>query len=142
MNISVSLMIDIILAIVIVSMIVAYAISVRHYQRKLFHLLTRLSDDQREQYLQLENQLNLTSKGSLGVGRRLMKAEKRLSQVIERQNEMENHHDTDQLSFNQAAKLLEKGIDLGEVVGKVGITRSEAQLVSLFNKKELETLEE
>jgi len=145
MDISVSLIIDIVLASTIVALFVAvivvYVSSARRCDEKLLTLKNQLIESKNEDIRRLEEQLAMVSKGSLGVGRRLMNAEKRLSQTMERQHEMENR-DTEQLSFNQAAKLLEKGIELNDVVGKVGITRSEAQLVDLFQQKELETLSE
>jgi len=132
--------VDMVLATIIVVLAVCYRLSMRQHEKKMTELMAQLNKAQKEKNQQLEDQLSLISKGSLGVGRRLMSAEKKLNQAVERVYEIENH-DADQLSFDQAAKLLEKGIELNEVVGKVGITRSEANLVNLFQQKELETLD-
>jgi len=141
MDITASQIIDLLLVAVIVMMAVNYRLSMRRYESKTVELIDQLAKVQVVKVKQLEDQLAMVSKGSQGVGRRLMNAEKKLNQTMERQSEMENN-DTEQFSFNQAAKLLEKGIELNDVVGKVGITRSEAKLVDLFHQKEYETLEE
>ena len=141
MDVSVSLIVDIVLASMVVASVMAYVSLARRYDKNLLALKNQLIESKNEDVGKLEEQLAMVSKGSLGVGRRLMNAEKRLNQTMERLHEMENR-DTEQLSFNQAARLLEKGIGLNDVVGKVGITRSEAQLVDLFQQKELETLSE
>ena len=140
MDISASQIIDVLLVAVIVVMAVNYRLSMRRYESKTEELINQLAKTQAVKVKQLEDQLVMVSKGSQGVGRRLMNTEKKLNQTMERQSEMENN-DTEQFSFNQAAKLLEKGIELNDVVGKVGITRSEAKLVDLFQHKEHEPLE-
>ncbi len=80
----------------------------------------------------LNVQVEVLTKGSLGVGKRLMVAEKRLNQTMERQEEIENK-DLEKISFSQAAKLLESGVAINEVVEKVGVSRSEAKLMELFS---------
>ncbi len=143
MDIFASQIIDILLVAIIVMMAVNSRLSMRRYESKTVELideLDQLAKTQAVKVKQLEDQLVMVSKGSQGVGRRLMNTEKKLNQTMERQSEMENN-DTEQFSFNQAAKLLEKGIELNDVVGKVGITRSEAKLVDLFQHKEHESLE-
>ena len=141
MDITASQIIDLLLVAVIVMMAINYRLSMRRYESKTVELIDQLAKAQVVKVKQLEDQLAMVSKGSQGVGRRLMNAEKKLNQTMERQSEMENN-DTEQFSFNQAAKLLEKGIELNDVVGKVGITRSEAKLVDLFQQKEYEALEQ
>ena len=141
MDISASQIIDLLLVTVIVMMAVNHRLSMRRYDNNIVELVGQLEKAQATKVKQLEDQLAMVSKGSQGVGRRLMSTEKKLNQTMERQSEMENN-DTDKFSFNQAAKLLEKGIELDDVVGKVGITRSEAKLVDLFQQKDCATFED
>ncbi len=89
----------------------------------------------------LNQQLALINKGTLGMGKRLMTAEKRLNQTMERQDAMENT-DSEQISFKQAAKLFERGLEMDNVIEKVGITRSEAKLLDMFQQKQAFDLEE
>ena len=70
-----------------------------------------------------------------------MKTEKRLNQTMERQDSLENK-ESEQLSFKQAAKLFERGLEMDNVIEKVGITRSEAKLLDMFQQKQIAELEE
>ncbi|MCG8670944.1 MAG: DUF2802 domain-containing protein [Pseudomonadales bacterium] len=89
----------------------------------------------------LTQQLVMLNKGTLGMGKRLMKTEKRLNQTMERQDSLENK-ESEQLSFKQAAKLFERGLEMDNVIEKVGITRSEAKLLDMFQQKQIAELEE
>ena len=122
---------DFLLCIAVVLLLYRQKKLVKRQEAKLQQLANEINEAHADKTQQLEHQIEIISKGSLGVGRRLMNAEKRLNHTMERQHEMENQ-DTENLSFNQAATLLERGIGLNDVVSKVGITRSEAKLVKLF----------
>ena len=88
----------------------------------------------------LSQQLDMLNKGTLGMGRRLMTAEKRLNQTMERQDNLENR-ESEQVSFKQAAKLFERGVEMDNVIEKVGITRTEAKLLDMIQQKQIEELE-
>ncbi|MDX1693548.1 MAG: DUF2802 domain-containing protein [Ketobacteraceae bacterium] len=89
----------------------------------------------------LAQQFSVLNKGTLGMGKRLMTAEKRLNQTMERQDSLENR-ESEQLSFKQAARLFERGLEMDNVIEKVGITRSEAKLVDMFQQKRIEEFED
>ena len=89
----------------------------------------------------LAQQFTVLNKGTLGMGRRLMTAEKRLNQTMERQDSLENR-ESEQLSFKQAARLFERGLEMDNVIEKVGITRSEAKLVDMFQQKQITEFED
>ncbi|MCG8312866.1 MAG: DUF2802 domain-containing protein [Pseudomonadales bacterium] len=89
----------------------------------------------------LRVQLEMVNKGTIGMGRRLMTTEKRLNQTMERQDTMESKG-SEQLSFKQAARLFERGLEMDNVIEKVGITRSEAKLLDMFQQKQAESLED
>ena len=89
----------------------------------------------------LSQQLSVMNKGTLGMGRRLMTAEKRLNQTMERQDSLENR-ESEQVSFRQAARLFERGLKMDNVIEKVGITRSEAKLVDMFQQKQIAEFED
>lgn len=128
---------DVLLEVALVSTTVLLASVVIYSVRKMAKALQQANQQilqQQNQIDQLQEKIEWISKGALGVGKRLMTAEKRLTQTMERQHEIENK-DSEQMTFNQAAKLLEKGVELNDVVGKVGITRSEAKLVELFHSQ-------
>ena len=70
----------------------------------------------------LTQQLTMLNKGTLGMGKRLMNAEKRLNQTMERQDSLENK-DSEQISYKQAARLFERGLEMDNVIEQAGITR-------------------
>lgn len=125
------------------SICIALCFSVRMLYRKLMALqaesaITRTTLE--KQINDLSQQVAVLSKGSMGVGKRLMVTEKRLNQTMERQEEIENK-DMEKMSFSQAAKLLEKGVEINDIVERVGISRSEAKLVELFKRREMEPVD-
>lgn len=89
----------------------------------------------------LTQQLTMLNKGTLGMGKRLMNTEKRLNQTMERQDSMENK-ESDQISFKQAARLFERGLEMDNVIEQAGITRSEAKLMDMFQQKQIAELED
>lgn len=88
----------------------------------------------------LARQLDMLNKGTLGMGRRLMTAEKRLNQTMERQDSLESR-EFEQRTFKQAAKLFERGLEMDNVIEKVGITRTEAKLLDMIQQKQIEEFE-
>jgi len=136
MDVFVSNWVGLFLVLSVFALCILFAFVVRAHQKTVAHLKQQLEANQEQTQL-LEERLSLSSKGMLGVGRRLIKTEKRLRQTMDRQCELENH-DTENRSLSQISKLLEKGIEFDDVLDKTGVTRSEARLVELFHKKELE----
>lgn len=103
-------------------------------QKKQYQQQLQKSQQLEEQIKALTQQLSMINKGTLGMGKRLMTTEKRLNQTMERQETLENK-EVEQLHFKQAAKLFERGLEMDNVIEKVGITRSEAKLVDMFQQK-------
>lgn len=123
---------------------VAFVVSLIRVNKKLMERLSLQA--KQNQLLEskvdvLTQQLSLLNKGTLGMGKRLMSTEKRLNQTMERQDSMENRS-SEQISFKQAAKLFERGLEVDNVVEKAGITRSEAKLMDMFQQKQAASLED
>ena len=103
----------------------------------LVRLQRRLADQQRnyEALLNvLRNEIRLTNSGAMGMGRRLKQVEQRLNITAEKQLELENR-DPGALAYNQAAKLMEMGADVDDLVGSCGIARPEAELMALLHRE-------
>ncbi|WP_421866673.1 DUF2802 domain-containing protein [Motiliproteus sp.] len=103
----------------------------------LLRLQRRLRDQQRnyEALLNvLRNEIRLTNSGAMGMGRRLKQVEQRLNITAEKQLELENR-DPGALAYNQAAKLMEMGADVDDLVGSCGIARPEAELMALLHRE-------
>lgn len=77
---------------------------------------------------------------AVSVGQRLALAEQRLRQVAQRQDELglrqEHHDDPDARSYDQAAKLLRKGAGVDELMEICGLSRGEAELLTMMNRLE------
>ena len=81
----------------------------------------------------LESKIDFLSTGSLGIGQRLMNAEKRLNQAMEKQNEM-SQGNMDQLFQKQADRVL-KGKQVPDDID-ASLSRSEAKLMALVSKND------
>lgn len=95
----------------------------RHYERQQKALVNVLRGEIR----------SMTS-GSIGMGRRLMDAERRLNITVEKQQELENR-DPGVLAYNQAARLMEMGGNVDDLVKSCGIGRPEAELMALLHRE-------
>lgn len=103
----------------------------------LFRMQRRLRDQQRnyEALLNvLRNEIRITNSGAMGMGRRLKQVEQRLNISVEKQLELENR-DPGTLAYNQAAKLMEMGAEVEDLVSSCGIARPEAELMALLHQE-------
>lgn len=103
----------------------------------LFRLQRKLSVQQRSYQALLNvlrNEIRITNSGAMGMGRRLKQVEQRLSITAEKQLEMENR-DPGAMAYNQAAKLMEMGADVDDLIGSCGIARPEAELMALLHRE-------
>ena len=70
----------------------------------------------------LRNEIRSMTNGSIGMGKRLMAIERKLNITVEKQQELENR-DPGVLAYNQAAKLMEMGASVDDLVRNCGIGR-------------------
>jgi hypothetical protein len=96
---------------------------VRHYERQQAALITVL-----------RNEIRSITSSSIGMGKRLADVEHTLNITVEKQLELENR-DPGELAYNQAAKLMEMGADVDDLVHNCGIGRPEAELIALLHKE-------
>jgi hypothetical protein len=82
----------------------------------------------------LRNEIRSMTGGSIGMGKRLVDIEQKLNITVERQQELENR-DPGELAYNQAARLMEMGADVDDLVKNCGIGRPEAELMALLHKE-------
>jgi len=103
----------------------------------LIHLSLRLRG-QRRQTQALINviraEIKAMTTGSIGMGKRLKSIEHRLNLTVEKQQELENRDPT-QLAYNQAARLMEMGAGVDDLVKSCGIGRPEAELMALLHRE-------
>lgn len=82
----------------------------------------------------LRNEIQALTSSSIGMGHRLMDVENQLNITAEKQQEMANR-DPGVLAYNQAARLMEMGADVDDLVKNCGIGRPEAELMALLHKE-------
>ncbi|SIS47096.1 DUF2802 domain-containing protein [Neptunomonas antarctica] len=82
----------------------------------------------------LRNEIRSITGSSIGMGKRLADIEQKLNITVEKQLELENR-DPGELAYNQAARLMEMGADVGDLVKNCGIGRPEAELMALLHKE-------
>lgn len=100
--------------------------------------LTRKVREQERNYAALinvlRNEIRAMNSASVGVGKRLQQVERKLNITVEKQLEIENR-DPGALAYNQAAKLMEMGADVEDLVTSCGIARPEAELMALLHRE-------
>lgn len=82
----------------------------------------------------LRNEIQALTSSSIGMGHRLMDVENQLNITAEKQQELANR-DPGVLAYNQAARLMEMGADVDDLVKNCGIGRPEAELMALLHKE-------
>lgn len=82
----------------------------------------------------VRGEIKAMSSGSIGMGKRLKSIEHRLNLTVEKQQELENRDPT-QVAYNQAARLMEMGADVDDLVKNCGIGRPEAELMALLHRE-------
>ena len=82
----------------------------------------------------LRNEIQALTSSSIGMGHRLMDVENKLNITAEKQQELANR-DPGVLAYNQAARLMEMGADVDDLVKNCGIGRPEAELMALLHKE-------
>lgn len=82
----------------------------------------------------LRNEIQGMTGSSIGMGKRLMTVEQKLNIAVEKQNELENR-DPGVLAYNQAARLMEMGAGVEDLVRSCGIGRPEAELMALLHRE-------
>lgn len=82
----------------------------------------------------LRHEISVMNTGAIGMGRRLKQIEDKLNITVEKQQELENR-DPGALAYNQAAKLMEMGADVDDLISSCGIARPEAELMALLHRE-------
>lgn len=82
----------------------------------------------------LRNEIAAITNASIGMGRRVVEVENKLNITAEKQLELENR-DPGTMAFNQAARLMEMGANVDDLVESCGIGRPEAELMALLHQE-------
>ncbi|MDX5441102.1 MAG: DUF2802 domain-containing protein [Alteromonadaceae bacterium] len=83
----------------------------------------------------LGRELHATTSGSMGVGQRLVACERQLHELRNALDEM-RQNDPLRISYDEAARLVDLGADIDDLMNTCGISRPEAELVSALKKRQ------
>lgn len=79
-------------------------------------------------------ELHAVSSSSLGVGHRVVACERQLHELRRVLDEM-RQNDPLRVSYDEAARLVDLGADIDDLMNTCGISRPEAELVSALKKR-------
>lgn len=96
--------------------------------------LSALEQQQTQRYETLGRELQATSSTGVGMGRRLVAAEKQIRKL---QLTLEDLRQNDPLRvpYDEASRLVGLGADIDDLMSTCGITRPEAELVSALHRR-------
>jgi len=96
-----------------------------------FYRLRMMENNLQVELEKIRSDLNSTTHGSLGMGKRLVDVEKKLQGTLARQEEVEQGYSP----YAKATLMLGSGSDLNEVIKTCGISRPEAELMQLMHRQ-------
>ena len=82
----------------------------------------------------LRKEIQLMSGSTIGMGKRIVDIESKLNTSLEKQIELEQR-DPDDVVYSQAARLVEMGANVDDLVQSCGLGRPEAELMTLMHKE-------
>lgn len=96
-------------------------------------IVSRLSQALQNRLSDLEAQLHNSVSGSVGMGKRIVKLEKKVQSLQSDSDERSSN--VDEFAYGQALKMFEQGADVQTVASNCGFSNSEAQLMELIQKQ-------
>ena len=107
---------------------VAFLLHLRQQRRSIHSLGNQVS--------QVNEQLLMLSDSGKGVGRKVVALDQRLKHTERKQQELEAN-DVQQVSYNEAARLLSLGADVEDLVTTCGLSRAEADLIKVLHSSQV-----
>ncbi|WP_020410445.1 DUF2802 domain-containing protein [Hahella ganghwensis] len=83
-----------------------------------------------------DEQLLMVSDSGKGVGRKVVALDKRMKAAERKQKELESN-DVQQVSYNEAVRLLSLGADVDDVMTTCGLSRAEADLIKVLHNSQM-----
>ncbi|HHJ13649.1 MAG TPA: DUF2802 domain-containing protein [Gammaproteobacteria bacterium] len=81
----------------------------------------------------LEQELAALCNASLGAGEHLLRLEKQMQRLADRQNALEMRAATER-PYGRASQLIDRGAGIDELVDTCGLTRGEAELLVMMQR--------
>lgn len=101
-----------------------------HVLRKVERLQARLDTDMRA----LRGEITAVGRGAIGLGKRVKLVQERLQDTERRQEDLE-YKDVGDIAISHASKLVQMGADTQELVSTCGLSKAEANLLTLMHTR-------
>lgn len=88
---------------------------------------------------ELSKEIQGISHGSMGVGKKVLLLEKKI-ELLEAQIEEMQKNDPSKVSYTEAARLVELGAGIDDLMNSCGISRPEAELVSALTESKQDSI--
>ncbi len=88
---------------------------------------------------ELSKEIQGISHGSIGVGKKVLLLEKKI-ELLEAQIEEMQKNDPNKVSYTEAARLVELGAGIDDLMNSCGISRPEAELVSALTESKHDSI--
>jgi hypothetical protein len=112
-------------SLIVVACVATYTVAICLKQKKLMQLVqTKLQ--------KAESDIRALSSGALGVGERIYSVEKKVDTLSDKQKFTEQR-DLDVSSYSHAAKMVEMGASIEDIMKNCSLTQPEAELVHLLH---------
>jgi len=111
---------------VLICLLAVYALVIKRSVVASEQALNDLVDD-------LGKEVQGISHGSMGVGRKVLQLEKQVDDLSKKIQEMQSN-DPSKVSYSEAARLVELGAGVDDLMNSCGISRPEAELVSALTE--------
>ena len=111
---------------VLICLLAVYALVIKRSVVVAEQALNDLVDD-------LGKEVQGISHGSMGVGRKVLQLEKQVEDLSKKIEEMQSN-DPNKVSYSEAARLVELGAGVDDLMNSCGISRPEAELVSALTE--------
>jgi hypothetical protein len=82
----------------------------------------------------LTDNLNALCSAAVGVDQRVLRLERQGRDLEHRQDSIESHSGHSDRPYGEAIQLVQKGASASQLVEKLGLSRSEAELVAMLHK--------
>jgi hypothetical protein len=113
----------------LLTIVAIIAVTACSFVLRLSQRLNQLESDNQQQQKRLSRELAVVNSAAMGVGQRLLMAEKKLRSSIEKQQQLEGQS-ADYLPYSQAASLMADGAPAQQLVDRYGFSEAEASLMS------------
>lgn len=103
-----------------------------HRQNKAMKSLQAKSEEQQQSLEKLQQDFRAMMAGAVGVDERIIRIEKRIRRLVERQEQLETSQNSGR-PYDQAIRMVHKGSSLEDIMSVCELSRGEAELIMMMH---------